>query len=54
MYQLRKVGINLNQLAHRENSADVGGQAEPPTDAELTEAARAVEETVRLIRDRLV
>jgi hypothetical protein len=54
MYQLRKVGINLNQLAHRENSAGVGGPAEPPSDAELTEAARAVEEIVRLIRDRLV
>jgi hypothetical protein len=53
MFQLRKVGVNLNQLAHRENSADVGGSALPPTDAELQEAARAVEETVDLIRDRL-
>jgi hypothetical protein len=53
MFQLRKVGVNLNQLAHRENSADVGGSALPPTDAELQEAARAVEETVDLIRERL-
>jgi hypothetical protein len=53
MFQLRKVGVNLNQLAHRENSADVGGSALPPTDAELQEAAQAVEETVDLIRERL-
>jgi hypothetical protein len=52
-YQLRKVGVNLNQLAHRENSADVGGSALPPTDAELQEAARAVTEAVQQIRERL-
>ena len=54
MFQLRKVGINLNQLAHRENSADLGGAALPPTDAEIQEATQAIEEVVRLIRDRLV
>ena len=31
VYQLRRVGVNLNQLAHRESSADVGGSALPPT-----------------------
>lgn len=54
MFQLRKVGINLNQLAHRENSADLGGAALPPTDAEIQEATQAIEEVARLIRDRLV
>lgn len=53
VYQLRKVGVNLNQLAHRENSADVGGSALPPTDAELQEAARAVAEAVQQIQERL-
>lgn len=52
-YQLRKVGVNLNQLAHRENSADLGGSALPPTDAELQEAARAVSEAVQQIREHL-
>jgi hypothetical protein len=54
MFQLRKVGINLNQLAHRENSADLGGAALPPTDAEIQESIQAIEEVVNLIRDRLV
>ena len=50
-YELRKVGVNLNQLAHRENSADVGGPAEPPSEAELLEAARAVREAVQIMTD---
>lgn len=54
MFQLRKVGINLNQLAHRENSAYLGGVALPPTDAEIQEATQAIEEVVNLIRERLV
>jgi hypothetical protein len=54
MFQLRKVGINLNQLAHRENSADLGSAALPPTDAEIQQATQAIEEVVNLIRDRLV
>jgi hypothetical protein len=52
-YELRKVGVNLNQLAHRENSADVGGPAEPPTDAELRAAADAVRTAVERIVARL-
>lgn len=54
MFQLRKVGINLNQLAYRENSADLGGAALPPTDAEIQQATQAIEEVVNLIRDHLV
>lgn len=38
-YELRKVGINLNQLAHRENAADYG-TADPPTDEEVEQATR--------------
>ena len=52
-YELRKVGVNLNQLAHRENSADAGGAAEPPTDAELREATAAVRVAVERIAARL-
>lgn len=52
-YELRKVGVNLNQLAHRENSADVGGAAEPPSDAELLDAAREVRAAVDRIAERL-
>ena len=52
-YELRKVGVNLNQLAHRENSADAGGSAEPPTDAELHAAANAVRVAVEQITARL-
>jgi len=40
-YELRKIEINLNQLAHRENAADYG-TADPPTDAEVSAALRAV------------
>ncbi len=51
-FQLRKAGVNLNQLAHRENSAAYT-DAEPPTDAELREASKAVSELVREIEKRL-
>lgn len=53
MFQLRKAGVNLNQLAHRENSADVGGSMEPPSEDEVQEGARAVREVAELIRDAL-
>jgi hypothetical protein len=52
-YELRKVGVNLNQLAHRENSADVGGPAEPPSEAELIDAARGVRAVVERLAERL-
>ena len=52
-YELRKVGVNLNQLAHRENSADAGGAAEPPSEAELIDAAREVRAAVQRIAERL-
>lgn len=53
MFQLRKAGVNLNQLAHRENSADVGGSMEPASQDEVQEGARAVREVAELIRDAL-
>jgi hypothetical protein len=53
MFQLRKAGVNLNQLAHRENSADIGGAMEPPSDAEVEAGARAVREVAELIREAL-
>lgn len=53
MFQLRKAGVNLNQLAHRENSADVGGSMAPPSEDEVQEGARAVREVAELIRDAL-
>jgi hypothetical protein len=52
MVQLRKVGVNLNQLAHREH-ASAYTDIEPPSDGEVREAVRAVEEMLRLIRARL-
>jgi hypothetical protein len=53
MFQLRKAGVNLNQLAHRENSADVGGPLEPPSQDEVQEGARAVREVAEQIRATL-
>jgi hypothetical protein len=53
MFQLRKAGVNLNQLAHRENSADVGGSMDPPSDEEVEAGARAVREVAELIREAL-
>ncbi len=53
MFQLRKAGVNLNQLAHRENSADVGGSLEPPSEDEVQEGARAVREVAELVRAAL-
>jgi len=50
--QLRRVGTNLNQLAHREYASaynDVG----PPSDGEVREAVSAIDEVLRLIRARL-
>lgn len=51
-FHLRKVGINLNQLAHRENSADYG-TADPPTANEVNEAVRAVREVIARVFDVL-
>lgn len=51
-FHLRKVGINLNQLAHRENSAAYG-TADPPTDEEVNEAVRAVREVIDRVFDVL-
>lgn len=50
--QLRRVGTNLNQLAHREH-ASAYTDVEPPSDGEVREAVRAIEEVIRLIRARL-
>ncbi len=52
MFQLRKVGINLNQVVHREHACTDPG-AEHSSDAELIEAARAVRMVVQRIQERL-
>ena len=52
LYELRKVGTNLNQLAHRTNRARLLGRFPPPR-RKVDEAAAAVEGIVRLIRNRL-
>jgi hypothetical protein len=50
--QLRRVGSNLNQLARRQHISAYT-DIEPPADAEIGEATRAVEVVVRLVRERL-
>jgi hypothetical protein len=52
LFQLRKAGVNLNQLAQRQNSAAYS-DADVPVDAELREAARAVTDLVLEIEKRL-
>jgi len=52
LYELRKVGTNLNQLAHRTNAARLLGRTPPPRHrVEL--AAAMVEGLLRLIKKRL-
>lgn len=52
LYELRKLGTNLNQLTHAANLATATGGASPaPSD--LAEAARAVKTIVEQLRERL-
>ncbi|RYG39130.1 plasmid mobilization relaxosome protein MobC [bacterium] len=52
MTELRKVGVNLNQLARRRNLARiVGGMG--PSRSKVDQAASMVEGLVRLIRKRM-
>ncbi len=52
LFELRKVGTNLNQLAKRTNSARLLGRTPPPL-ARVEQAASMVEGLLRLIRKRL-
>ncbi len=52
LYELHKIGVNLNQLAHRTNRARLMGRFPPPR-GKVDAAATAVEGLVRLIRNRL-
>lgn len=52
LYELRKVGVNLNQLARRANTARLVRRMPPPR-SKVDHAAGAVEGLVRLIRKRL-
>ena len=51
-YQLRRVGVNLNQLAHRENAADYG-TADPPTDEEVEQATRELRAVLARVAEAL-
>lgn len=52
LYELRRIGTNLNQLTHAANLATATGGASPaPSD--LVEAARAVKTIVEQLRERL-
>lgn len=42
LFHLRKVGANLNQLAHGYNAAKHGGAARPPAQSDVERAAGAV------------
>lgn len=52
LYELRKVGVNLNQLARRQNTTRLIGGMSPPR-TKVDHAAGMVEGLVRLIRRRL-
>jgi hypothetical protein len=52
LYELRKIGVNLNQLAHRTNRARLLGRFPPPR-RKVDEASAAIEGLVRLIRSRI-
>lgn len=52
LYQLRKVGTNLNQLAKRTNAARLFGRMRPPA-SKVEQAASAAEGLIRLLRKRL-
>lgn len=52
LFELRKVGTNLNQLAKRTNAARLLGRTPPPL-ARVEQAAVMVEGLLRLIRKRL-
>jgi hypothetical protein len=53
LYELHKIGVNLNQLAYRENSAALAETPDPSTDAEIAQAARAVTGLIEQLRSRL-
>lgn len=52
LYELRKIGVNLNQLAHKTNRARLLGTFPPPR-RKVDAASAAVEGLVRLIRNRI-
>ena len=52
LYELRKVGVNLNQLARQQHRARLLGRKGPAPDT-VERAAKAVEVLIRLLRERL-
>lgn len=52
LFEIRKVGVNLNQLAHRTNRSRLLGTSRPARSA-IDEAARSAAALTRLIINRL-
>jgi hypothetical protein len=52
IFQVRRVGINLNQIVHRLNAAR-RGKAVPPLQSELESVIKEVERTVETLKLRL-
>jgi mobilization protein NikA len=52
LFELRKAGNNLNQLAHAYHSAKYTN-ATPPTSSEVEAASVALRKTIEVIRDRI-
>lgn len=52
LYELHKIGVNLNQLAHRNNRARLIRRFPPPR-RQIDSATTALEGLMRLIRNRL-
>jgi hypothetical protein len=48
--ELRKIGINLNQLAHATNSARHGGNGQAPTAAEIAGTLASLNELMAAIK----
>lgn len=52
LYELRKVGTNLNQLTHAANLALISGN-QPLSTTEITSAVKAVESLIKEVKERL-
>ncbi len=52
IFQVRRVGINLNQIVHRLNAARRGKNV-PPLQSELESVIRETESTIKILKLRL-
>jgi hypothetical protein len=51
-FEIRKIGVNLNQIAYQINASRTG-RSEPPTETEITEIQKLVEQILKKLLKKL-